>query len=154
MRSPGKKELERVDWALNKIGIEHLRKRCFHHISGGERQLAVIARALVQDAKLLMLDEPTASLDFGNQMLVQEQARALADEGYTIIQTTHNPEQSYMFSDKVLAIKDGRVLCHGEPQKIMTREIISQLYGLDVEISSLYNDKVRICMPENFARFT
>jgi len=94
MRSPGKKEQERVDWALEKIGIEHLRKRCFHHISGGERQLAVIARALVQDAKLLMLDEPTASLDFGNQILVQEQARALADEGYTIIQTTHNPEQS------------------------------------------------------------
>ncbi len=154
MRSPGRKELERVDWALNKIGIEHLRKRCFHHISGGERQLAVIARALVQDAKLLMLDEPTASLDFGNQMLVQEQARALADEGYTIIQTTHNPEQSYMFSDRVLAIKDGRVLCHGEPDKIMTREIISQLYGLDVEISSLYNDKVRICTPESFARFT
>ena len=59
-----------------------------------------------------------------------------------------------MFSDKVLAIKDGRVLCHGEPQKIMTREIISQLYGLQVEISSLYNDKVRICMPENFTRFT
>ena len=154
LRSPGKKELERVDWALDKIGIEHLRKRCFHHISGGERQLAVIARALVQDAKLLMLDEPTASLDFGNQMLVQEQARALADEGYTIIQTTHNPEQSYMFSDKVLAIKDGRVLCHGEPQNIMTREIISQLYGLDVEISSLYNDRIRICMPESFARFT
>lgn len=154
LRSPGKKELERVDWALDKIGIEHLRKRCFHHISGGERQLAVIARALVQDAKLLMLDEPTASLDFGNQMLVQEQARALADEGYTIIQTTHNPEQSYMFSDKVLAIKDGRVLCHGEPQKIMTREIISQLYGLDVEISSLYNDRIRICMPESFVRFT
>ena len=121
LRSPGKKELERVDWALDKIGITHLRQRCFHHISGGERQLAVIARALVQDAKLLMLDEPTASLDFGNQMLVQEQARALADEGYTIIQTTHNPEHSYMFSDKVLAIKDGRVLCHGEPKKVMTK---------------------------------
>ncbi len=154
MRSPGKKEMERVNWALDKIGIEHLRKRCFHHISGGERQLAVIARALVQDAKLLMLDEPTASLDFGNQMLVQEQARALADEGYTIIQTTHNPEQSYMFSDRVLAIKDGRVLCHSKPEEIMTREIISQLYGLDVQISSLYKDKVRICTPEHFVRFT
>ena len=154
LRSPGKKELERVDWALDKIGIGHLRKRCFHHISGGERQLAVIARALVQDAQLLMLDEPTASLDFGNQMLVQEQARALADEGYTIIQTTHNPEQSYMFSDRVLAIKDGHVLCHGAPQEIMTRDIIGQLYRLDVEISSLYNDRVRICMPGSFARFT
>ena len=154
LRSPGKKELEQVEWALEKIGITHLRKRCFHHISGGERQLAVIARALVQNAKLLMLDEPTASLDFGNQILVQEQARMLADEGYTIIQTTHNPEHSYMFSDKVLAIKDGRVLCHGAPKEIMTKEVMSRLYGLDVEISSLYGDKVRVCMPGNVARFT
>lgn len=154
LRSPGKKELEQVEWALEKIGITHLRKRCFHHISGGERQLAVIARALVQNAKLLMLDEPTASLDFGNQVLVQEQARMLADEGYTIIQTTHNPEHSYMFSDKVLAIKDGRVLCHGAPKEIMTKEVMSRLYGLDVEISSLYGDKVRVCMPGNVARFT
>lgn len=154
MRSPGKKELERVEWALDKIGIAHLRKRCFHHLSGGERQLAVIARALVQDAKLLMLDEPTASLDFGNQMLVQSQTRALADEGYTVIQTTHNPEQSYMFSDKVLAIKDGRILCHGSPAKIMNADIISQLYGINVEISSLYSDRVRICMPESFVKFT
>ena len=154
LRSPGKKELEQVEWALEKIGITHLRKRCFHHISGGERQLAVIARALVQNAKLLMLDEPTASLDFGNQILVQEQARMLADEGYTIIQTTHNPEHSYMFSDKVLAIKDGRVLCHGAPKEIMTKEVMSRLYGLDVEISSLYGDKVRVCMPGHVARFT
>lgn len=154
LRSPGKKELERVDWALEKIGISHLRKRCFHHISGGERQLAVIARALVQDAKLLMLDEPTASLDFGNQILVQEQARALADEGYTIIQTTHNPEQSYMFSDKVLAISDGQVLCHGTPKEIMINEIMSKLYGLDVKVSSVYSDKVRICMPEKFINHT
>ena len=151
LRSPGKKELDKVEWALDKIGISHLRKRCFHHISGGERQLAVIARALVQNAKLLMLDEPTASLDFANQILVQEQARALADEGYTIIQTTHNPEHSYMFSDKVLAIKDGRVLCHGSPQDIMNKKVMTELYGLNVEISSLYDDKVRVCMPESIS---
>ena len=59
-----------------------------------------------------------------------------------------------MFSDKVLAIKDGRVLCHGEPKQVMTKEVISQLYGIEVEISSLYEDKVRICMPESFVRFT
>ena len=147
LRTPGAKERERVQWALEKTGITHLRTRCFHRISGGERQLAVIARALVQNAPVLMLDEPTASLDFGNQILVLSQIRALADEGYTVIQTTHNPEHSYMFADRVLALKDGRVLAAGSPGSIMTREMVSSLYGIDVEISSLYGDKVRVCTP-------
>ena len=94
--SPGKKEIEKMEWALHKLGIEKLRKRCFHRLSGGERQLAVIARALVQQSGILMLDEPTASLDFGNQMLVLSTVKSLASEGYTIIQTTHKPEHSYM----------------------------------------------------------
>ncbi len=147
-RTPRAAELEKVDWALDKIGISGLRNRCFHHISGGERQLAVIARALVQDAKILMLDEPTASLDFGNQMLVLSQAKALAAEGYTVIQTTHNPEHSYMFSDRVLALKDGRLLAEGAPADIITKEIICSLYGIDVEVASLYEDRVRVCTPE------
>lgn len=147
-RTPKKEELDRVDWALEKIGISHLRKRCFHHISGGERQLAVIARALAQDTRILMLDEPTASLDFGNQMLVLTQARALADEGYTIIQTTHNPEHAYMFSDRVLTLKGGQILAEGRPKDVVTPELISELYSIDVEIVSLYNDKIRVCTPK------
>lgn len=147
-RTPQKEETARAEWALEKIGISHLRKRCFHHISGGERQLAVIARALAQNTKILMLDEPTASLDYGNQMLVLTQARALADEGYTVIQTTHNPEHSYMFSDRVLALKGGRILAQGSPKDVVTPELISELYSIDVEIASLYNDKVRVCTPK------
>lgn len=147
-RTPKREELERVDWALDKIGISHLRKRCFHHISGGERQLTVIARALAQNARILMLDEPTASLDFGNQMMVLSQARTLADEGYTVIQTTHNPEHSYMFSDRVIALKNGGILAQGRPGEVITQELISELYNIDVEISSLYNDRVRVCTPK------
>ena len=150
--SPGAKERERVGWALDKIGISQLRSCCFHHLSGCERQLAVIARELVQEAKVLMLDEPTASLDFGNQMLVLSQVRALADEGYTVIQTTHNPEHSYMFSDRVLALRDGGILAQGSPQQVLTSEMVSSLYGIDVEISSLFDDRVRVCTPKKLAR--
>lgn len=146
--TPKAAELERVDWALDKLGIGHMRKRCFHQISGGERQLAIIARALVQDAKILMLDEPTASLDFGNQIRILSQARALAQEGYTIVQTTHNPEHSYMFSDRVLALNKGRLLAQGRPKDIITKELIGQLYGIEVEVSSLFEDRVRVCTPE------
>lgn len=145
--SPGRAELARVDWALEKIGIAGLKKRCFHHLSGGERQLVIIARALAQNARVLMLDEPTASLDFGNQMLILSQIKALAAEGYTVIQTTHNPEQSYMFSDRILAIKDGRVLAQGSPRQVISQETLSLLYGADIRLSSLFGDRVRVCTP-------
>ena len=148
-RSPGQADKERCLWALEKVGIPHLSQRCFHRLSGGEQQLVLIARVLVQNAPILMLDEPTANLDFGNQLLVLEQARSLAREGYTVIQTTHHPEQSYMFSDRILAIQKGRVLTEGKPADVLTEEIMKALYGVDVNIVSLYDDKARICIPGN-----
>ena len=147
-RSPGKKDADKCCWALQKIGISHLADRCFHRLSGGEQQLVLIARALVQDAPVLMLDEPTANLDFANQLLVLEQARNLAREGYTVIQTTHHPEQSYMFSDRILTIQKGRVLKTGTPVEVLTEDTIRALYGVDVEVVSLYQDHARICVPK------
>ncbi len=147
MGSPRREDKEKCQWALEKVGIPHLAQRCFHRLSGGEQQLALIARALVQDAPCLMLDEPTASLDFGNQLLVLEQARSLAREGYTVIQTTHHPEQSYMLSDRILAIQNGRVLADGSPQQVLTGQTMQALYGVEVEVVSLYQDKARICIP-------
>ena len=148
-RSPGKADTEKCRWALAKIGISHLEDRCFHRLSGGEQQLVLIARALVQDAPILMLDEPTANLDFGNQLLVLEQAQSLAREGYTIIQTTHHPEQSFMFSDRILTIQKGRVLAEGRPKEVLTEQTIHALYGVDVDVVSLYDDHARICLPRN-----
>lgn len=146
--TPKRADMERVEWALEKVGIGQLGERCFHHLSGGEKQLCLIARALVQNAPALMLDEPTASLDFGNQMLVLTQARRLADEGYTVIQTTHNPEHAYMFSDEVIAMKGGEILARGTPQEVVSAELMSSLYGLELEVSSLFDDKVRVCTPK------
>lgn len=141
--------MERCEWALDKIGIAELSQRCFHRLSGGEKQLVMIARAITQNAPLLMLDEPTASLDFGNQLRVLQQMKALSSEGYTIIQTTHHPEQSYMFSDRVLAIQSGKLLADGKPAQVLTPDTMKALYGLDVEVLSLYEDTVRVCLPQN-----
>ena len=152
LRSPGRKEQERAAWAMEKVGISHLKDRCFHHLSGGERQLAVLARALVQDAKILMLDEPTASLDFANQLLVLTEVRALSREGYTVVQTTHNPEHAYSFSDRILTLKDGEVFRIGRPDEVIVPEVIGALYGMDVDVSSLYEDRVRICTPSFISR--
>ena len=145
--SPRQEDIDKGHWAMEKIGISHLETRCFHRLSGGERQLVLIARAICQDAPVLMLDEPTANLDFGNQIRVLTQVQALAREGYTIIQTTHNPEQSYMFSDRVLAMQNGRVLTEGTPAEVLSSEIMQKLYGIDVEVLKLYEDRVRICIP-------
>ena len=151
-RSPKKADRELCEWATEKVDITHLTARCFHRLSGGEQQLVLIARALVQKAPILMLDEPTANLDFGNQLLVLEQARNLAKEGYTVIQTTHHPEQSYMFSDRILAIQKGRVLTEGRPEAVLTEETIRALYGVDVDVVSLYEDRARICVPAHIAK--
>lgn len=146
--TPGKTQIAMVESALERLGIQHLKNRAYTKISGGERQLVLIARALVQETKVLILDEPTANLDFGNQIRVLTQIKSLAKEGYTIVQSTHNPDQTFMFSDCVLAIHDGKVLACGAPAEIVTEELIHRLYAVDVEVQSLYRDKVRICIPK------
>lgn len=145
--SPGKKQIDLVERVLDKLGIYHLKDRGYIQISGGERQLVLMARALVQEAKILVLDEPTSNLDFGNQVKVLTQIRNLAKEGYTIIQSTHNPDQTFLFSDIILAMKDGKVLKYGKPYDIFSNDLIQSLYEVDVNIQSLYEDKVRVCIP-------
>ena len=147
--SPGLQQRMLVESALDRLGIIHLKHRGYTQISGGERQLVLMARALVQKAKILILDEPTANLDFGNQILVLTQMKSLAREGYTVIQSTHNPEQTFLFSDAVMAMKGGRVLACGTPGKIFTKDLIQNLYGVEVEMQSLYEDRARVCIPKS-----
>lgn len=147
--SPGKREKEQVMSTLEKLGITKLAGRCFHRLSGGERQLVLLTRAIVQNAPVLVLDEPTSSLDFGNRIRVMQQAKALTREGYTIIQTTHEPELSYLYSDRVLALKEGKVYMDGTPQEVMTDKNMKELYGVDVQMISLLQDQARVCLPIN-----
>lgn len=89
------------------------------------------------------MDEPTSNLDFGNQVRVLTEIKSLAKEGYTIVQSTHNPDQTFLFSDRVLAMKEGKVLASGTPGEIFTADLIHSLYGVDVEMESLYHDQAR-----------
>lgn len=147
--SPGKKQKRLASAALERLGIEHLKDRGFTMISGGERQLVLLARALAQEAKILVMDEPTSSLDFGHQIRVLTRIKSLAGEGYTIIQSTHNPDQTFMFSDMVLTLKNGRVLAWGAPADVFTEDLIHNLYGMEVKMESLYHDLARVCLPKN-----
>lgn len=146
--APGSKQAALAGAALDKLGISHLRERGYGELSGGERQLTLIARAVAQQAKILIMDEPSASLDFGNRIRVMQTMRDLAAEGYCVIQSTHDPDQAYLWSDKILALCNGSVLSCGNPQETVTAELISTLYGVDVEVCSLHGDEVRVCVPK------
>lgn len=148
--APRRADNERCEWALEKTGISHLSQRCFHRLSGGEQRLVMIARALTQNAPILMMDEPTANLDYGNQLLVMRRAKALTREGYTVIQSTHAPEQSYLFSDRILALSGGRIIKDGPPAEVLTAETVEALYGVEIQVLSLDNDRMRVCMPKEF----
>jgi iron complex transport system ATP-binding protein len=84
--------------------------------------------------------------------MVMGEAKELAGEGYTVIATTHNPEQSYMFSDRILALKGGRILCDGSPKEVLDAKLMQELYRVDVSVSSLFEDRVRVCTPEIILR--
>ena len=146
---PGKHQLELAEKALERVGITHLKHRGYLQISGGERQLVLIARALAQNAKILIMDEPTSSLDYGNQIRVLSQIRKLAGEGYTVVLSTHNPDQAFLFADQVIALFDGQVIRQGRPNDVISDELMKQLYNVEVEVHSLYMDRVRVCLPKS-----
>ncbi len=146
LASPKETHFRRVDAALEQLGISHLRERGYAQLSGGERQLTLIARALVQDAKILIMDEPSSSLDYGNRVHVMKTARDLTRQGYAVIQSTHDPDQAYLYSDKILALHEGRVLACGTPQDIMESSLISKLYGVEVEICHIKEHA--FCVPK------
>ena len=145
--SPGEKERVYVTQALETLNIQHLQDRMFMNISGGERQLVLVARALAQQAGILFMDEPTANLDYGNQVRVLEQVRRLSGSGYTVIQSTHNPEQAFLYADEVLAVKDGTIAAHGSPNEVMDAGLIRDLYGIEAQVESLMDDRMRVCIP-------
>ena len=146
---PGQAQREKALQMLRALGIEKLADRGCMKISGGERQLMLLARALVQDASMLIMDEPTANLDYGNSCRVMERVKKLGQTGYTIIFSTHDPNQAFSYATKVLALKDGGVMAVGAPEAVLTEDVLSRLYGIPVarcEMETVFGRKT-ICMP-------
>jgi iron complex transport system ATP-binding protein len=131
---PGTRERRAAEAALDRLGIADLRFRGFGLLSGGEQQLVLIARALVQEAKLLVMDEPTANLDYGNQLRVLSHIKDLSLQGYSIILSTHNPDHAFMFTDRVLALHKTKIAASGPPEEVLSAGLITLLYGVPVRI--------------------
>ena len=147
LRTPGPRHRRRAYEALERIGIAHLAERNYTQISGGEQQLVLVARALAQDAKTIIMDEPTSALDYGNTVRVLSCVKQLAREGLSIVQSTHHPDQAFLYSDKTLVLHQGHVHAFGSPKDVITNELVSTIYNVNVEVNSLYGDKVRVCVP-------
>ena len=126
---------------LQRPGLEALAQRGIGTISGGERQLALIARALVQNAEILIMDEPTANLDFGNQQRVLAQIRALTARGYTVLLSTHNPEHALHYAHWVLALQGGHIAADGPTETALTPQLLQTLYGIQAILAEVPTDR-------------
>jgi len=130
---PSAKDREVAARALGEFGIETLATRPYTMISGGERQLVLLARALAQEPQFIVLDEPTASLDFGNQGKVMREIRALAASGLGVLFTTHDPNHALRAADRAYLLRDGACVAEGEVKHVLTSEQLQELYRAPIE---------------------
>jgi iron complex transport system ATP-binding protein len=148
--SPSPRDYEAAERALAHFGLTHLAASPYTQVSGGERQLTLLARALAQEAPLMVMDEPTASLDFGNQARVLERIAALARAGIGVLLSTHDPDQVFLLADRVALLHGGRLTALGRPRDVLTPAALRQLYGVEVTIAQV-DDADRgaraICVP-------
>ncbi|SUA51944.1 Uncharacterized ABC transporter ATP-binding protein HI_1470 [Oligella urethralis] len=129
--SPSKADREIAAQSLERLGISHLAERLFPQMSGGEQQLVLLARALAQQPKALILDEPTASLDFANQILVLEQIQQLRQQGLAILLCTHQPEHAARVADTALLLAAGRPFALGRSEDVLSVDNLAAVYGLE-----------------------
>lgn len=135
--SPGAGDREIALAALDRLGIAGLADRPVHAVSGGERQLALIARALATRADYLVMDEPTANLDYGNQARVLEEIARLKEAGIGVLFSTHHPEHAFRIADRVLLLASGRLAAQGPTLATLTPAALSALYGRPIEVATV-----------------
>ena len=143
---PGEVDRAAARDALARLEIAELADSDYTRLSGGQRQLVLIARALAQEAAVLVMDEPTASLDFGNQALVLREIAGLAADGLTVILSTHDPDHAFAVGTAVALLHEGRVRAEGPPRAALTAEALSAVYGVAVRVEDIA-DGGTVCVP-------
>lgn len=132
LAAPGRADQAIADDCLRELGLQALGDRTVTTLSGGERQLVLIARALAQQAPLLVMDEPTASLDFGNQLRILDTVRRLAERGIGVLLSTHQPQHVLQVADRIALMSAGSLQALGPAYEVATPEHLATLYGVDV----------------------
>ncbi|NLC94251.1 MAG: ABC transporter ATP-binding protein [Bacilli bacterium] len=148
--TPSKNDIEFTYSILEKLNISYMADMIYAKLSGGERQLVLIARALCQDTDLLIMDEPTSSLDYKNQKLIIDAIKLASQAGKYILFTTHSPSEPFLIADSVLLLKEGRMVGFGSPTDILTSQTLEQVYGIPMDVLSITsknNQEVKLCLP-------
>ncbi|TYQ12673.1 UNVERIFIED_CONTAM: iron complex transport system ATP-binding protein [Acetivibrio alkalicellulosi] len=127
---PCKKDIKATIEAMELAGISHLANRLYTNLSGGQRQLVLLARAFAQDTKILLLDEPTSNLDFKNQITLWNTIKKITSKGKTAIICTHDPNHVFWFCDSIILLgREGSIISQGNPIEVLTDKVIHQIYG-------------------------
>lgn len=141
--APGRRDADIAHQALARFGLGAIADRPFGEVSGGERQLALIARALATEANVMVLDEPTANLDFGNQMRVLAEIAGLKARGIAILLCSHDPGHALEIAEEALLMRDGHTFARGKPADVITDANLSRLYGIEVHYHGPHARPVR-----------
>lgn len=138
MQANSREDEEKIQWAIEVTGLTEYRNREVSRLSGGQRQRVWIAMALAQGTKTLFLDEPTTYLDIRYQIEILKLVKKLNQEyGITIVMVLHDINQAIAYSDRIIGLKDGRVLVEGAPEDVITEESIRKLYGINLGVTSI-----------------
>lgn len=136
--------------AMKQLSIEHLADKVYTELSGGQQQLVLIARALAQEPDLLVMDEPTASLDFGNQQLVLSCVYKLSRLGMSVLMVTHDPDHALFCSDRVIMMESGTIIGDGTPEEIITTDNLRRIYNTESYVTNVTvesGEVLRVCIP-------
>src|SRR5688572_14733476 len=148
---PGERDRGETERALERLNLAALAERPIHRVSGGERQLALIARALATEAAHLLMDEPTANLDFGNQALILDEVARLREAGAAVLFSTHHPDHALAIADRVVMVRGGGVMAAGPAASTVNSHNLSALYGRPVEVAEVRSSdgsRRRVCISQ------
>lgn len=149
--SPSESDRKIAETALNRVGMLHLQDKPYTQVSGGERQLVLIARTLAQQPDIIMMDEPTSHLDFKNQVTILKIVNQLARQGMAVLMTSHYPDHALLFSSRVALMKEGAFISVGDPAEAITAATLGEIYGMEVSLISAKDPgtgrDLKLCVP-------
>jgi len=132
--APGEGHRRRALELLKLFGLENYADKPYTSLSGGQIRLLITARALMTSPKYLLLDEPTSELDLKNALLVLQTVKKLAKEGVGVLLVIHDPNLAYLFADKLVLMRGGRIVAGGKPEEVFNEELLSEVYGIELKL--------------------